>query len=255
MKFSAIPGLTLLLLILGPFSLKAQVNVRDSALSMSMIYATYGFSKPGGDLADRYGYSHQIGGGYMFKWKSGWSISAEGNFIFRDGVKNQTEVLSGISTSDGFIIDEAGFFANVMLLERGYSLWAKAGKLVPFFGPNPNSGLLFQLGGGMLQHKIRIQDPNNSAPQLKGEYKKGYDKMCNGPAISEYIGYQFMGNQRTINFFAGIEFVQAFTSSRRAYYFNEMIRPDEKRIDLLPTLKVGWYLPLYKKSSQKFFYY
>jgi len=142
-----------------------------------------------------------------------------------------------------------------MLLERGFSLWAKAGKLVPVVAPNPNSGLLFQFGGGMLQHKIRIQDPNNSAPQVKGEYKKGYDHMCNGPAISEFMGYQLLSNDRKINFFAGVEFVQAYTFSRRAYYFNEMIRPSEKRIDLLSTLKVGWYLPLYKKTKQKFFYY
>ena len=151
--------------------------------------------------------------------------AVEGNFIFRDGVKNPASILSGISTSDGFIIDEAGVFANVMLLERGFSVMAKVGKLIPVAAPNPNSGLLFQFGGGMLQHKIRIQDPNNSAPQLKGDYKKGYDHLCNGPAISEFIGYQTPGNNRKINFFAGFEFTQAYTFSRRAYYFNEMKRP------------------------------
>jgi hypothetical protein len=106
----------------------------------------------------------------------------------------------------------------------------------------------------MLQHKISIQDVENKAPQLSKEYKKGYDHLCSGPAISEFIGYHYLANRRTVNFFAGIEFVQGFTSSRRAYYFNEMIRPDEKRIDLLTTLKVGWYLPLYKKTKQTFFY-
>jgi hypothetical protein len=34
-----------------------------------------------------------------------------------------------------------------------------------------------------------------------------------------------------------------------------MKRPDETRIDLLSSLKVGWYLPLYKKTRQKFYYY
>lgn len=206
-------------------------------------------------MAKRFGFSHQIGAGYMLKVRSGWSISFEGNYIFRDGIKNPGSILSGIETPDGFIIDEAGVFANVMLLERGFSAWVKVGKLYPVIGPNPNSGLLVQLGGGMLQHKIRIEIPSNSAPQLTGDYKKGYDHLCNGPAISEFIGYQNLGNGRKINFFAGLEFVQALTYSRRSYYFNDMVRPNEKRIDLLSSLKIGWYLPLYKKTRQKFFYY
>jgi hypothetical protein len=242
-------------LLLVPGLSKAQVNVKDTALSVSMFYPTYGFSMPGGDMAQRFGFSHQIGAGYMYKNKSGWSFSLEGNFIFRDGVRNQGSILSGITTADGHIIDEGGLFANVILMERGFSLWAKVGKLFPVAGLNPNSGILVQLGGGMLQHKIKIEDPNNSAPQLKGDYKKGYDHLCNGPAISQFIGFHYMGNSRKINFFAGLEFVQAYTLSRRSYYFNEMKRPDEKRIDLLNSLKIGWYLPLYKKTRQKFYYY
>lgn len=255
MKFFKAAYLFLLLLLLISNPGNAQVNVKDSALSVSMFYPTYGFSMPGGDMTERFGFSHQIGAGFMYKATSGWSFSFEGNLIFRDGVKNQGSILSGITTADGFIIDQGGVFANVMLLERGFTVWAKLGKLFPMAGPNPNSGLLVQLGGGMLQHKIKIEDPNNSAPQLAGDYKKGYDHLCNGPAISQFIGYQYLGNSRKINFFAGLEFVQAYTLSRRSYYFNDMKRPDETRIDLLSSLKVGWYLPLYKKTRQKFYYY
>lgn len=247
--------ITVLAFLLLPVAALAQVNVKDSALSVSMFYPTYGFSMPGGDMAKRFGFSHQIGAGYMYKGVKGWSFSLEGNFIFRDGIKNMSSILSGISTKDGFVIDQGGVFANVMLLERGFTLWAKVGKLFPLIGPNPNSGMLLQLGGGMLQHKIRIEVPSNSAPQLTGDYKKGYDHLCNGPAISQFIGYQHLGNTRKINFFAGIEFMQAYTLSRRSYYFNEMTRPDEKRIDLLSSLKIGWYLPLYKKTRQQFYYY
>ncbi len=255
MKLRDIFLLIFLAFLLMPGFTRAQVNVKDSALQVSIIYPTYAFSMPGGDMADRFGFSHQIGAGYMFKGKNGWSIAFEGNFIFRDGIKNPGSILSGIMTSDGFIIDEGGVFANVMLLERGFSLWAKVGKLFPVTGPNPNSGILVQLGGGMLQHKIRIEVPSNSAPQLKGDYKKGYDHLCNGPAVSQFIGYQYLGNTRKVNFFAGLEFTEAYTQSRRSYYFNDMMRPDEKRFDLLGSIKVGWFLPLYKKTSQKFYYY
>lgn len=237
------------------FTGNSQVNVKDSALNISMFYPVYGFSMPGGDMADRFGFSHQIGAGYMYKGENNWSFAVEGALIFRDGVKNPAGVLSGIITEDGFIIDKTGVFANVMLFERGFSLWTKVGKLFPVIGPNPNSGLLVQIGAGMLQHKIRIEVPGNSAPQLYGDYKKGYDRLCNGPAISQFIGFQHLGNSRKINFFAGLEFVQAFTFSRRSYYFNDMIRPNEKRLDLLNSIKIGWYLPLYKKTPQKFYYY
>lgn len=245
-----------LLVLLIPSVGTAQVNLKDSALGIHMFYPVYGYGMPGGDMAKRFGFSHQLGAGYMYKAENGWSIALESNLIFRDGVKNPGNVLSGITTSDGFVIDEGGVFANVMLLERGFTVWAKVGKLFPVaFGPNPNSGILVQLGGGMLQHKIRIEVPSNSAPQLNGDYKKGYDHLCNGPAISQFIGFQHLGNARKVNFFAGLEFVQAYTLSRRSYYFNEMVRPNEKRIDLLSSLKVGWYLPLYKKTRQKFYYY
>ncbi len=235
--------------------LHAQVAVRDSSLNINLLYATYGYGMPSGDLAERFGFSNQLGAGYSYKFKNGWLISAEGNFIFRDGVKNQYSILSGISTQDGFVINSSGVFANVMLLQRGFTLWLKVGKLLPVFGPNPNSGLLLQLGGGMMQHKISIQIPDNSVPQLAGDYKKGYDHLCSGPAITQFIGYQHLSNNKRINYYAGAEFVQAFTSSRRAYYFNEMVKADEKRIDILSSLKIGWYLPLYKKTRDRYFYY
>jgi hypothetical protein len=107
----------------------------------------------------------------------------------------------------------------------------------------------------MLQHKIRIEVPTNSVPALKGDYLKGYDHLCSGPAISQFVGFQHLGNSRKINFFAGLEFTEAYTLSRRSYYFNEMKRPDEKRFDMMSSIKIGWYLPFYKKTREKFYYY
>jgi len=246
----------LLLLVL---SSPAQSPAKDSAINIHILYPTYSYSMPGADMAERFGFSHQVGAGYMYKDASGWSISFEGNFIFRDGVKNSRSILSGdssgILTNDGFVIDESGTFANVMLSERGYALWVKVGKLLPVAGPNPNSGILLQVGAGMLQHKIRIDVAVNSAPQLLGDYKKGYDMMCNGPAFSQFVGYQQISNNMKVNFFAGFEFIQAFTQSRRSYYFTQMKRPNENRIDLLNSFKIGWYIPINRKVQKRFYYY
>lgn len=250
---------TISLLAFMVISSRAQGPAKDSAINAHLIYPTYSFGMPGADMAERFGFSHQVGAGYMYKAVNGWSLSVEGNVIFRDGVKNSRSILSGdslgILTNDGFVIDESGTFANVMLSERGYTLWLKVGKLLPVIGPNPNSGLLIQLGAGMLQHKIRIDVPGNTAPQLLGDYKKGYDLMCNGPAFSEFFGYQHLANNMKVNFFAGFEFVQAFTQSRRSYYFAQMKRPDEKRIDLLSSAKVGWYIPINRKTQKRYYYY
>jgi len=255
MKLRWLLLITLFILSLSPVLTRAQVDVRDSSLQISILYPSYSLCIPAADMADRFAMSNSIGFGYMLKGEKGWSIAFEGNYIFRDGIKDPASILSGIMTSDGFIIDEGGVFANVMLLERGFTIMAKVGKLFPVIGPNPNSGVLVQFGGGMLQHKIRIEVPTNSAPQLKGDYKKGYDHLCNGPAISQFMGYQHLGNTRKINFFAGLEFTEALTFSRRAYYFNDMKKPDEKRFDMLGGIKIGWYFPLYKKTKQKFYYY
>ncbi len=235
--------------------LDAQIAVKDSSLNIHLLHVSYGFGMPSADLAQRFGFSNQIGAGYSYKFKSGWIVSAEGNFIFRDGIKNPYSILSGISTHDGYIINNAGVFANVMLLQRGFTLWVKTGKIWPVVGPNPNSGIMFQVGAGMMQHKIRIEIPDNSVVQLAGDYKKGYDHLCNGPAIIQFIGYHHLSNNKKINYYAGAEFIQAFTSSRRLYYFNEMAFANEKRIDILSSLKVGWYIPLYKKTRDRYYYY
>ena len=79
-------------------------------------------------------------------------------------------------------------------------------------GPNSNSGILLMGGAGILQHKIRYEIPDNNAPQLSSEHKKGYDRLSNGPSISQFIGYVHFGNNRTINFHIGAEFTGSRTN-------------------------------------------
>jgi hypothetical protein len=232
---------------------RSQVNVKDT-VSVSMIYPAYALHLPSGDMSERYGMSNSIGAGFTRLFHNRWILSVEGNFLFSDNVKNPGSILSGIVTSDGHVISEDGTYANVMILERGFTLFVKAGKLFPVLSPNPNSGLVISAGAGLMQHKYRIEVPGNNAPQVNGDYKKGYDRMCNGPALTECISYQYLGNNRKINGFIGVEFVQAWTKSRRIYYISDMLRPAEKRFDLLSGFKIGWYIPFYKKTKRTFYY-
>ncbi len=190
----------------------------------------------------------------FIKPKKNWLIGADGFFMFRDTIK-ETGILNSISTSDGNVIDGNGTFADIRLYERGFHVGIKAGKLFPVLGPNKNSGIVVLIGGGLLQHKIRIENPESAAPQIKGDYKKGYDRLTNGFALSEFVGYMYLGNSRLVSFFAGFEFTQAWTKNRRSYNFDMMGPDNTKRFDLLSGFKIGWIIPLYKRSPDKFYYY
>jgi hypothetical protein len=107
------------------------------------------------------------------------------------------------------------------------------------------------LGAGFLQHKVRIQDdPTRNVPQLSKEYKKGYDRLTNGWALTQFIGYQKLANDRRLNFFFGIESMQAFTAGRRSFNFDTQSTDNDNRIDLSFGFRAGWILPFYYGKGQ-----
>ncbi len=231
----------------------SQVNLKDSIISTSLIQATYSFQIPGNDLSERFLSDNAIGLGYLYKTRKNWFFGADGFFMFRDTIK-ETGILDSITTSDGNIIDGNGTFAEVHLYERGFHIGFEAGKLFPVWGPNQNSGIIVMGGMGLLQHKIRIENRDNTASQITGDYKKGYDRLTNGLALSQFIGYMYLGNSKLVSFYAGIEIIEAFTQNRRSYNFDLMGPDNTKRMDLLYTIKVGWIIPLYKRSPDAFYY-
>lgn len=231
-----------------------QVSIKDSAIGTSLGIISYSYQVPGGDLANRFLSNSAIGAGYLYKTKKNWIFGADGFFMFRDTVK-ETGIFDSISTSDGSIIDGNGLYADVYLLERGFNLGFKAGKLFPVIDPNKNSGIVFIFGAGLLQHKIRIENTDNAAPQVKDDYKKGYDRLANGLSLCEFIGYMHLGNSRMVSFYAGFEFTQAWTMSRRSYDFDLMAADKTKRFDMLSGFKIGWIIPFYRRSPEKFYYY
>jgi hypothetical protein len=239
--------------IVNCFHASAQFNVRDSSVSFFMIGGTFAYQIPGGDIADRFGNNFNVGGTFQWKTKKNWIFGIDGNFLFGDDVK-ENNILEKISTSQGYIIGEGGFYADVVLYERGLMFQAKGGKIFPFIGPNPNSGLMATLGVGLLQHKIRIEDKGNTAPQLSDEYKKGYDRLTNGLSLTQFLGYANFGNHRLVNFQAGFEFTEAFTKSRRNYDFDTMTHDDKSRFDLLVGVRVAWIIPLYKRTPREYYY-
>ena len=233
---------------------RAQKSIRDSSFAFPMIGAVIGYQFPGGDLNHRFGNNFNVGGVFQWKLKSNWMFGVEAQFLFGDDVK-ETNVIDNLRTPpDGNIIDANGKYADLTMEERGLELLVKGGRIFSFKKPNPNSGILTTVGVGYLQHRIRIDTPGSPTPYLEDDYNKGYDRLCSGLALTEFLGYMYFSNNRLINFYAGFEFTQAFTKNKREVNFDTGLSQHESRTDLLTCIRLGWVIPIYKRSSEKVYY-
>lgn len=118
------------------------------------------------------------------------------------------------------------------------------GKVFSLNENQPHSGIKLSLGGGILQHKVRVQDNTSTVTQITGEYAKGYDRLSNGPALYGFLGYQRLAANKRLNFIAGVDYLLAFTQNKRAYNFNEQRQDDTKRTDSLFGFRIGLVLPI-----------
>ncbi len=247
----------LCLLLLQPFlsltHLQAQ-NVADSGFSASLIIAHYSYQFPGGDLVRRYGESSDIGGSFLFKTKNNWLTGFQGNYLFGSNVK-EDDILKNISTVNNWVIDRAGTYAEIYMYERGFQLSGHAGKIISLGKSNPNSGIMLLSGLGYLQHKIRIENPNKSAPQVQGDYRRGYDRLTGGLCFSQFLGYVYFSNNKFVNFYGGIEYRLAWTKSLRDFDFDKQAKDTQARKDILWGFKIGWIIPMYQKTGQVYYYY
>ena len=235
--------------------LTAQVNPGDSAVSAFIPNFTFTYQIPAGDMAAGFGSNANIGGGFFYKSKSNILLSVDFNYLFGNTIKNETEVLSMVLNSQGYITDGNGTYALYAVYERGYTLNARVGKILNLLSANPNSGIMIMGGIGYLSHFIKIDNQHQTAPQISGDYAKGYDHLRGGFSFNEFLGYYFMGDSRILNFYAGFEFYQGFTRSQRDYSFDMMKKDTKKYTDLFYGIKVGWMIPIYKRAPKTYYYY
>lgn len=228
---------------------------KDTVVQIVSLGVSGGIDTPGSDLKSRFGINNTVGGSFIYKSMSNWILMAEGDYIFGRDVKITDQLFSKIATEDGYIIDEGGIYTDLAVLEAGMTANVSVGKLFPVIGPNQNSGIVVMAGAGYIFHKIRIEQNENSAPQISNEYAKGYDRLTEGINTSQFIGYQYYGNNNISNFYFGLEFHQAWTSPSRAYNFDQMRPPEDSRFDTMYGIKAGWIIPLGKQSDRKFYQY
>jgi len=203
----------LFFLLLTVFDCFAQTS--KNSYTALLIQLSYGGHLSAGDLADRFGNNFSIGGGIdLLTEKGNWILGIKAQNLFSKNVKE--DVLADIRDRDGFIIGnrEAGMgaYALIVLRERGLYAGGHIGKLFALSKNNPRSGLRATLGIGLLQHKVRIQDESGG------------------------VGF---------NFFAGFEFIQAFTKNRRNFNFVTRTIDTNQRFDALLGFRLGWTIPVY----------
>ena len=245
----------LFLFLLGiPYLLLAQEDISEGEIRIPIINLNAGFHLPGGDLAERFGSNSMLGVGFQMKNEKNfyWGI----DFAALAGADVKEDNVIDVITADSLdIIDVNGHTASIRFWERGAQSQLILGKIIPVLGPNENSGIFFQGGLGYMYHKIRIEDIGNQSPQLNADMRKGYDRLCMGFTTSQFVGYRHFSNNHKINFFVGVEFIQAFTQDVRQYDYNAQTTYTDKRVDLLSGFKFGWTFPLYKKSDNQYYYY
>ncbi|MFY8019708.1 MAG: hypothetical protein ACOVP1_00870 [Bacteroidia bacterium] len=205
---------------------------------------------PGGDMAKSFGNHNSLGFGGLYKTKNNWILSGEGNYIFGNDIK-QINILDKLVNGSGYISNVNGSPANYSVNMRGYSFMLKAGRLFTFSQLKRNKGILVQAGIGFLQYKINFQTQNNDVPQLNEEYFKGYDRLHNGIAMSQFIGYYYHSSNRLINFYVGLDLTQAYTKNRRGFLYDQKAFDTADKKDFIMGLRFGWMIPIYLHAKNE----
>ena len=238
-------------IILFSFALLAQRDIKESA-TIPMFSVSYSFQSPLEDMADRFGNNSNVGVSFTLKGKKGWLIGIDGSFLFAGQLKEDS-LLHGIMTSNGNIINQYGEYSNIVLSQRGYYAGVKVGKVINIIPSMPNSGIYVTGSVGFLEHRIKIENESNNAPQVLNDYAKGYDRLTNGLAVKGFLGYMHIGKSQFANFYGGVEYLQSWTQSRRDFNFDDKKANTETRSDNLVGVRVGWIIPLYRRVPDSYF--
>jgi hypothetical protein len=240
------------LVILGLFLSVLAKGQIDSAMRLPLVGIHLGGQLPFFDMADRFGANLEAGGCFMFKTRKNWVVGAEFNYMFGRNVKEN--VLTQLTNSDGFILDNEGYPADIRVTERAMGVHVSFGKIFNVLNPNPNSGLIVTVGVGYLQHKINLYDAQRKVAAIKENLGYGLDRLSSGISFSQFVGYLFLSENRMANFYFGFDCYQGFTKSVRRINYDTGLPDTKQRLDMLTGFRIGWILPLYKKTPNEFYY-
>ena len=143
-------------------------NIKDSMVFSPLVKINLAIQSPQGDLKDYFGTNTNIGCSLGFKSKRNITLELDYNFIHSKNVKYRGTI-DHLLNSQNWIINQYGEPNLYVLYHRGGQLSFDIGKIINFRGlisgktrPNPNSGIHFKTGIGLMYHKIRIENENNT---------------------------------------------------------------------------------------------
>ncbi len=224
----------------------------DSAIAIPLVGIHFSGQLPSGDLVKRFGGNLNTGGSFVIKTKKNWLWGFETNYLFGKNVKE--DVTTQLKNTEGLITDNEGYPADLRISERGLGAHLFVGKIIKVGNVNRNSGLVANIGIGYLQHKINLYDAQQKIAALKGERRYGYDRLSAGLSLTQFVGYMYLSENHLLNFYIGIETYQAFTKSLRKMNYDTGLPDTKRRLDILGGIRIGWILPLYKKTPNEFYY-
>ncbi len=218
---------------------------------VNIINPHYSLQIPSLDMKESYGNSSGLGIDFLQITKNNLVFGLGTQFIFGNDIKDST-LLSHLMDDRENIFGENGEISSITLYERGYQLHIKGGYFHPII--KNNKGLLTLSGLGFMQHKTRIQVETNNVPNLEGDYLKMYDGLSNGLSATLFVGWLHMSEKGKGHFYAGIDCSNGFTKNRRSYNYNINGSNTKNRKDLLIGIKMGWVIPINKRTTQEFYY-
>ncbi|WNJ16039.1 hypothetical protein [Pontibacter sp. G13] len=245
----------LTLLLACAYQVQAQSSIKDSTIQIHVLDVSYHGMIPAGNFADRFGYTSLMGLEYSFKLRSNWYVGAGVQILFSESFKDE-DFLENLMIAEDFVIADNGNLAEVRIGATGYVVPFFVGKIFPLNpNHNPNSGLMIELGGQFIQHKIGIATPQETTTPITGEYAKGYDKLSRGFGASQAIGYRFFSNNGRVNFAAGFKFSQNFTYNQRPINFQTGQVEHDLQKDFLSGFFFRWSFPIYTKAPNQSYLY
>ncbi|MCB0696309.1 MAG: hypothetical protein KDC07_03025, partial [Chitinophagaceae bacterium] len=195
---------------------------------------------PGADMAKRYGTSYRVGGQVLYKTKSNWVIGPKYDYMFGTNLRIDSLMIN-IMDQYGSFISSTGERTGVTIYERGYMVGLQGGRIFNIDKHNSDNGIMLLTTLGFMEHKVLIRDRDDIIVPLKGDYKKGYDRLTNGWMLEQYIGYTYFANNNLLNFHIGLNVAAGFTKGRRDFLYDVRRTDNAARVDLLFGIRAGWY--------------
>lgn len=208
---------------------------------------------PGGDMAKRFGVSYRVGPSVLYKTTSNWFFGAKGDFILGNNVIEDS-LMANIKDHTGNMLNQDGSRLSPNLFERGYMVGLQVGKVFNTSKKISDNGIMVMGTVGFMQHKILIATNGNTIPEIRGDYKKGYDRLTNGMFIEGYAGYAYFGKDGLLNFNVGLDITAGFTQGRRDYLFDVMRPDNQSRTDIFFGIRGTWYIPIFKRKSEEYIF-